>query len=336
MIYVCNFYAHQREGVSNQIELLRKHVDGYLFAAGIFLNQQHLLFEDVCQKRLILPEAEFARMLPNFIKSLPRHESIHYFSEEPESDKLEIFNSMPNDLYISVYRRPTKEYALFLKQFKNLIRIYVELDSHRNILSKFGINPDNIIVSNPPSMLERSFTVREFNYKFLFASWNGGSLDSLSERGLIAILDFLESSADSVCNVLLRDDEVNLYKKIIRKRRLDGRVILSNINSYDDLYKAFVETDVVLFLMQKKVTKDVPNSIIDGFALGKPVLMTDVVDLANNVIDNNMGWVINPGGAIDIKIIKSTYEEKSSNAFEYSEKLSPFNYIKIIVSGYKI
>ncbi len=334
MTYICNFYAHQKEAVSNQLELLRSHVGGNLFVAGIFLNQQHLLYKDICQKRIILPEQEFIRILPNFVKSLPKDESIHYFSEEPEQDKLKIFNSVPNNLYISMYRRPTKEYASFLKKIKNLARIYVELDSHKSILSEFGIRPDKIIVSHPPSIFERSFYARKFTGKFLFASWNGGDFNSLAKRGLIAILDFLELNTDIVCNILLRDNEINLYEEMIQKRGLDGRITLSKVNSYADLRKAFMDTDVVLFLTQIKLTKDVPNSIIDGFALGKPVVMTNVVDFAKIVTDYDMGWVINPGEVFDARIIKATYKEKSQNAFKYSEKLTPFNYIKAIVSGY--
>lgn len=95
-----------------------------------------------------------------------------------------------------------------------------------------------------------------------------------------------------------------------------------------------MDTDVVLFLTQTKLTKDVPNSIVDGFALGKPVVMTNVVDFAKIVTDYDMGWVINPGEVLDTRIIKARYKEMSQNAFKYSEMLTPFNYIKAIVSGY--
>ena len=334
MTYICNFYARQKEAISNQLELLRSHVGGNLFAAGIFLNQQHLLYEDICQKRIILPESEFLRILPNFVKSLPKDESIHYFSEEPEPDKLKIFNSVPNNLYISMYRKPTKEYASFLKEFKNLARIYVELDSHKSILSEFGISLDKIVVSYPPSIFERSFSDGEFTGKFLFASWNGGDFNSLTKRGLVVILDLLELNTGIVCNILLRDNEIDLYEEMIQKRGLDGRITLSNVNSYADLRKAFIDTDVVLFLTQIKLTKDVPNSIIDGFALGKPVVMTNVVDFAKIVTDYDMGWVINPSEVFDAKMIKATYKEMSRNAFKYSERLTSFNYIKAIISGY--
>jgi glycosyltransferase involved in cell wall biosynthesis len=334
MIYICNFYAHKREGVSNQIELLRAHTDGYLFSAGIFLDQQYLLHKDISQKRIILSESEFKHALPDFVKSLPKNEKIHYFSEEQEADKLKIFNSVPNNLYISMYRKPTKKYAFFLKKFKNLSRIYVELESHKKILIKCGIKPGKIIISNSPSMFKRSFGVRNFTNKFLFASWNGGSIKSLTERGLMAILDFLEANRKSVCNILLRDNETSLYKKIIKKRGLDNRITLSNIDSIVDLHNAFLETDIVLFLMQKKLTKDVPNSIIDGFSLGKPVIMTNTVDFAKDVVDYNMGWVIKPNEILEIKKIKETYKEKSQNAFKYSKKMTSANYIKDVISGY--
>lgn len=334
MIYICNFYAHKREGISNQIELLRSYTDGYLFAAGIFLDQQYLLHEDISKKRIILSESEFGRVLPVFVKSLPKNEKIHYFSEEPESDKLKIFNSVPNNLYISMYRKPDKRYATFLKKFKNLKRIYVELEYHKMILIKFGIPSDKIILSRSPSMFNMSFSNKKFNNKFLFASWNGGSIESLTGRGLIAILDFLEINRESICNILLRDNEISLYKKIIKKRGLTNRIILSTINSTTDLYNAFAYTDIILFLMQKKLTKDVPNSIIDGFSLGKPVIMTNTVDFAKDVVDYNMGWVIKPNEILEIKKIKETYKEKSQNAFKYSKKMTPTNYIKAVISGY--
>jgi len=335
MIYVCNFYAHKKEAISVQLELLRRHTDGYLFAAGIFLNQQHLSYEDLSEKRIILSESEFSRTLPRFIKSLPKSEAVHYFSEEAEADKLKIFNSVHNDLYISMYRRPTRRYATFLRKLKHLARIYVELDSHKDILLGLGMDPKKIIVSHPPAIFKRSFSVRKFTGKFLFASWNGGDLRSLTGRGLIAILDFLKLNAGAVCNVLLRDSEVDLYKKIIHKKRLDDRAIISDINSYADLRNAFINTDAVLFLMQRKLTKDVPNSIIDGIALGKPVIMTNVVDFAETVKDHDIGWVVDPGEVLDMEKIKTTYGQKSRNAFRYSKEFTLTNYIEKIVSGYK-
>jgi len=336
MIYVCNFYAHQREGISNQIELLRVHSSGYLFAAGIFLNQQHLLYEDICQKRIILSELEFLRTLPNFIKSLPESESIHYFSEEPELDKLMIFNSVPNNLYISMYRRPTKEYALFLKKLKNLVKIYVELDSHKKILMEFGIESSKVIVSNPPSIFKRFFYGGDFKGRFLFASWNGGDLNSLTDRGLIAILDFIKSNPGNVCNILLRDDETDLYDEMIQKRGLGNRITLSKIDSYKVLCEAIINTDVVLFLMQKKMTKDVPNSIIDGFAFGKPVITTNAVDISKVVANCDIGWVVGNDEILSSRIIKETYKKKCKNAFKYSEVMSPSNYVETVVSGYII
>lgn len=334
MIYICNFYAHKKEAISNQMEMLRNSVDGYLFAAGIFLNQQHLVYEDISQKRIISSEQEYANLLPRFVRSLPENEAIHYFSEEPELDKLKIFNAVPNDLYISMYRRPSPDYASFLKEFKNLIKVYVELNSHKKMLYEYGISPDKIIVVSPPSILRRSFSDGEFSGKFLFASWNGGDLNSLQERGLVAILDLLELSPEFSCNILLRDNEIGTYKEMIKKRGLQDRLIFSNIQSSSDLQRAFAETDVVLFLTQKRLTKDIPNSIIDGFALGKPTIMTSTVDFAKTVTDCNLGWVVDPGEVLDAGIIQTSYKEKSRNAFKYSEELTPSNYINAVVAGY--
>ena len=62
--------------------------------------------------------------------------------------------------------------------------------------------------------------------------------------------------------------------------------------------------------MKKKLTKDVPNSIIDGLSLGKPVIMTNVVDFAKDVVDYDMGWVVKPGEMLDLDTIKRAYIKK--------------------------
>jgi glycosyltransferase involved in cell wall biosynthesis len=334
MIYICNFYAHQREGVSNQIELLRQKTGGFLYAAGIFLNQQHLSYGDLLDRRVIVSSREFKKTLPGFVKSLPKNESIHYFSEEPELDKLKIFNSVSNNLYISMYRKPTEKYVKFLKRFKNLVRVFVELESHRGYLIDHGIKPEMVMVSNSPSMFERSFMPRNFRNRFIFASWNGGDIVSLQERGLISILDLVESNSSNTCNIILRDNEIDLYSKMIVERGLVNRVNLLTIQKPRDLYDAFMYADIVLFLMQKKITKDVPNSIIDGFMLGKPVIMTNVTDLANTVISSDIGWVISPGEIIDMNVVTRTYKVKSENAFAFSQERTVDNYVSTVISGY--
>lgn len=335
MIFICNFYAHQKEAVSNQIELLRNHTDGHLFAAGIFLNQPHLAHNDISQKRIVLTETEFERALPHYIKSLPIYESIHYFSEEPEKDKVKIFNSVENSLYISMYRRPTKTYATFLKKFKHLVRIYVEHASHKSILVRYGIDPMMVVVALPPSLFKRKYIKHKFSGKFLFASWNGGDKTSLLDRGLVAILDFLESNHGATCNVLLRDQDTALYTKMIQQRQLTKRISLSNIDTFSELRRSFAETDVVLFLTQKKVTKDIPNSVIDGLSLGKPALVTDTIDLAKDVINCDLGWVIKPGETIDLATIKHGYAQKSRCAFNYSKNMTSASYIKSVLTSYR-
>jgi glycosyltransferase involved in cell wall biosynthesis len=298
------------------------------------LDQPCLDPEDVYEKRIIFTEMDFVRKLPELVTSLPKWEAIHYFSEEPELDKLTIFNAVSNDLYITMYRRPTEEYAYFLKEFKNLVRVYVELGAHKDLLLRFGIDSEKIIVAPPPSIFERSFLEKEFSGKFVFASWNGGSETALRERGLVAILDVLTANPGTECNILLRDKETEAYEKLIHKRGLDDKIMLSHTVLYQDVKKAFLDADAVLFLMQKRLTKDVPNSIIEGFALGKPVLMTSVVDFANVVMDQGLGWVIRPGEMPDMNMVRATYKKKAQNAFQYSKNLTPETYINTVTDGY--
>ena len=335
MIYVCNFYAHGKEAVSNEIEILRKHTRGSLFAAGIFLDQLHLTKKDVREKRTIISEKDYQRSLPGFIKALPRKEPIHYFSEEPEPDKIAVFNSVSNDLYITMYRRPNARYAAYLKKFAHIAKVFVELECHKDILNEHGLDPERIVVVPPPSILERSFSPRKFSGKFLFASWNGGDAETLEKRGLIAILDILSANTGVVCEIALRDKDTTRYRNVIWSRGLEKRMLLSDIHSRSSIRAAFQRADAVFFLMKKKLTKDVPNSIIDGFSLGKPVLMTNVVDLAEEVKKHDLGWVIRPGEKFDVQKAAGAYQRKAKNAFFYSKEFAPQKYIARTISAYK-
>ena len=138
-----------------------------------------------------------------------------------------------------------------------------------------------------------------------------------------------------MCTVLLRDRETALYERMIAERGLANRVILAEVSTRREVEDAFNATDVVLFLMQRKVTKDVPNSIIDGFVLGKPVLMTSVVDLAEVVRARGLGWVVEPGDAIDVRTIAATYDASCQNAAAYAEGMTPGRYVETVTAGYR-
>ena len=89
------------------------------------------------------------------------------------------------------------------------------------------------------------------------------------------------------------------------------------------------------FVPQKRIVKDVPNSLIDGIVRGKPVIISDVIDFSEVVNNENIGIVFQKGvepGRINID--KDTYSTLSENAYRYSEIHSIEKYLEVIESAY--
>ena len=126
--------------------------------------------------------------------------------------------------------------------------------------------------------------------------------------------------------------------KWLKKLGVWDRVSLLDIhNNTDTLINLFDNSDFVAFVPQKRIVKDVPNSLIDGLVRGKPVIVSDVIDFSETVFNNNIGYVIPKGKKaqkMDISI--DEYAEMSKRAYEYSIVHSQENYVKIIEKGYKI
>lgn len=101
-----------------------------------------------------------------------------------------------------------------------------------------------------------------------------------------------------------------------------------------DLKKTFEECDFVVFTPKIKISKNVPNSIIDGLSLGKPCIITYLVDFSKIVKNRLIGLVLNDFNVFDFNIDKISYNAMSNRAYEYSFSHSKNNYLKII-NNYK-
>ena len=106
-------------------------------------------------------------------------------------------------------------------------------------------------------------------------------------------------------------------------------------NNTEILTQLFDDADFVAFIPQKRIVKDVPNSLIDGIVRGKPIIISDAIDFSQEVKKYGIGIVIPCGEkAKKLKIDENTYIELSNRAYKYSNKHSNQNYLKIIQSSY--
>lgn len=338
MIVINDFFVRYKEAVSNQMELIAKANKGKIVSATRFMGQQAMQQEDIKDDIYVYSPLKYIfQAVKETYKA--KNEKIHVFEEEPCLWKRILFNKTGNPLYISMYRRPTKNYAKHLKKYKNLKKVFVELPQHKKLLMDYGIEKEKIEITPTPSKIERKKSQKKYepnNVNILFASWNNKEGNAIRERGLEYLLEFLKENPNYALTIPLRDNDTETFNMIAKRIGVSDRVKLLEIhNNTEILTQLFDDSDFVAFVPQKRIVKDVPNSLIDGIVRGKPIIISDVIDFSQEVKKYGIGIVV-PGGekAKKMMIDENTYTELSNRAYEYSARNSNENYLKIIQDSY--
>ena len=338
MIVINDFFVRYKEAVSNQMELIAKANKGKIVSATRFMGQQAMQQEDIKDDIYVYSPLKYIfQAVKETYKA--KNEKIHVFEEEPCLWKRILFNKTGNPLYISMYRRPTKNYAKHLKKYKNLKKVFVELPQHKKLLMDYGIEKEKIDVTPTPSKIERKKSQKKYepnNVNILFASWNNKEGNAIRERGLEYLLELLKENPNYTLTIPLRDNDTETFNMIAKRIGVSDRVKLLEIhNNTEILTQLFDDSDFVAFVPQKRIVKDVPNSLIDGIVRGKPIIISDVIDFSQEVKKYGIGIVV-PGGekAKKMMIDENTYTELSNRAYEYSARNFNENYLKIIQDSY--
>ena len=338
MLVINDFFVRYKEAVSNQMELIAKANKGKIVSATRFMGQQAMQQEDIKDDIYVYSPLKYIfQAIKETYKA--KNEKIHVFEEEPCLWKRILFNKTGNPLYISMYRRPTKNYARHLKKYINLKKVFVELPQHKKLLMDYGIEKEKIDVTPTPSKIERKKSQKKYdpnNVNILFASWNNKEENAIKERGLEYLLELLKENPNYTLTIPLRDNDTETFNIIAKRIGVSDRVQLLEIhNNTEILTQLFDDSDFVAFVPQKRIVKDVPNSLIDGIVRGKPIIISDVIDFSQEVKKYEIGIVV-PGGekAKKMMIDENTYTELSNRAYEYSARNSNENYLKIIQDSY--
>lgn len=332
MIYICDFFVNDKEAVSNQIKALSESANGKIFSSGIFLGQKNLQWEDIKKKRYILPSFLYKLVLP-FVVLLSRG-PIHYFEEEASLFKRLCFNLLMGEkpLYITMYRRPTGDYIQHVLKYRNLKKIFVELETHKKILVDGGIDPLKIGVFRTPSIFKRENNSKSFsrdNISIVFASWNSKEKSHLEDRGIVSLLNAIAGTSHRL-TIVLRDEGIKELQALIKNMEIESSVELVSPKSREELLNIYRNSDFVAFVPRKRVTKDVPNSIIDGLMLGKPAIVSSVIDVAQIIEGEGIGMVIGEDDNINLGIDPKAYDLWSQKASEFSVVSEINNYLKLI------
>ena len=332
MLYVCDFFVRHKEAVSNQIELLAQETKGSVVAAARFMEQKPLRSAELKSGIFVFPALLYSFCLPLVVFWAKK--PVHYFEEESSVWKRALFNASRRPLYVSMYRRPTAEYAAHLKQYKYLRRVFVELDEHREILLEHGLLDHQVAVSPTPAKLKRIRSTKAYNSKDLtvvFASWNNDAKNALHDRGVLYLLDMLAANPHLKLEIPLRDRKVDEFWREAKRRSVQDRVLLLTINSTDELVAMFERADFVAFMAQKRVTKDVPNSLLDVLIRGKPVLISEAIDFHKTVTKHKIGYVV-PVGASALLFQPSAEEYRvlSNRSYAYAKRHTSEKYLQIL------
>ena len=338
MVIINDFFVRYKEAVSNQMELISNNEGGKIISATRFMGQKALQYEDIKDNIYVYsPSRYFFECIKQILKNTT--EIIHIFEEQPSVWKRILLNSSKNPLYISMYRRPTKRYAKHLRKYKTLKKVFVELALHKQILIENGIPNNKIIVTPTPAKIPRKKSNKKYNPNYvniLFASWNNKEKNAINERGLKFLLQLLQVNSNFTLTIPLRDNNVKNFENLADSLGVSDRINLLDIkNDTDTLISLFDVSDFVAFIPQKRIVKDVPNSLIDGLVRGKPVIISDVIDFSYEVEKNNIGIVIPKGTeAKPIIIDKKQYNILSENAYKYSVIHSSRKYLENIEIAY--
>lgn len=337
MLIINDFFARKKEAISNQMELLANSYNCKIISATRFMKQKAFKKDDLEDNIYVYPSFIYPIQL---IINLKKNKGIvHLYEEEPSLYKEMILNLSERPLYISLYRRPSDAEIRHLKKYKYLVGIFVELEKHKKILINNGIDSNIIHITPTPSKFQVKKSIKIYNpnnINILFASWNMAEGRPLYDRGLIYLLDLLALNDYITLTVILRDNKIKPFIKEINKRRLKNRVKLCNPENDKELYKYFKNCDYVAFPAQKRIVKDVPNSLIDGLSCGKPIIISDILDFSEVVAKEHIGFVIkNDNLNLNLAISEQEYRYLSNRAFDYSKKHSQMSYVNSIKRIYK-
>lgn len=337
MIIINDFFVRNKEAVSNEMEMIKEATNGKIISATRFMNQRSFKRKDRNDNIYIYPPFIYHIVL-FFIVLFSKDKNILIYEEEPQFEKRFLLNLSRKNIFVSMYREPFKEYAEHIKKYKKLKAVFVEMEAHKDILISLGINKELIHVSYTPSRYSICFNKKQFNPKkvnLLFASWNNKEGNPLYERGLVYILELLQKNSNFYLTVILRDNDVKEFKNIITKKNLNDRVKLLNVTP-KELLEEYDNTDFTIYTIQKKLTKDVPNSLIDSLSRGKPVIMTDIFGFHRIVEYNNLGIVLKPGSkAKKLNVSKEKYDKMSLNATMISKMYSKKKYVQTFMSVFR-
>ena len=334
MIYLVNFFARKIEAISRQVEEARQDKKDPIITCCYFLGQKPLNIKDIKDNIWIFPKKIYP--IVAFIVIVLTNCDIHIFEDEPSIWRKISLNFRKRKIYVSLFKDINKSLINYLNKIKFINLITVEDEDSFIYISK-NLKNKNIKVKllyPSPLWVPKPTTTIDNNH-LLFASWNGGSKQDLIDRGIYDLL-FLVKQTKSTCSIVIRDNETDFLKKLIKKHKLDRFIKIVNPTNYKSLKEEFEKANYVVLIPRKAIMKYVPNSLIDGLSLGKPCIISKKLRFCNTVIKNKIGLFFSYKEIKSFKLLSlENYKIMSFQCTNWSKKNLFYSYKKNICKLYK-
>jgi glycosyltransferase involved in cell wall biosynthesis len=197
---------------------------------------------------------------------------------------------------------------------------------------RYNIPINNIcVISNYP-MLSKNIVQKQKigNDKYTRFVFSGGlSLtDNKIDNFIRAIKDYPEISFDLLA--FCYDNSEMILKNLIRDYKLENRVKFLPLVKPNEVLSTITEYDFTVNLMtnpQNLITINYHsiNKIYEAISAGLPILCSDLPSFKDEIVDNGIGYSVNPFSVDSIKkgieaIKKNDHKVMREKAFELAEK----------------
>lgn len=328
--YFIHDFAPDREALSKEVELLHSYFEGHKDFQVAFHDistkfKFRISKSMVCYPDWMLPLGYF------FTRHLQNH-----------SDLVHIFGSVTGRIYLKILnRRPavlTNASAIIMDRIEScksywskLDKIIVECNRDKKILLEHGVSPEQLQLIYPgirfpaviPPKMGRKF-------KILFASAPiSNAIGELSSRGLDLILKVASELKDCEFTLLWRGKHLGQIQDQINTFELNN-VILQNeiVPDMTHFYEQFHA--IILVPIKEDACKPCPHSIIEALAIGRPVIASRFVGIADLIEQEGCGVICDGKKEILLNVIEklrmsySVYQRRCRVTAEHYFSISEF------------
>ena len=257
----------------------------------------------------------------------------HVFISTPERFYTSALTKKPIVLtYCGCLTHPSKDRNRFFQELKKPDHLVVESPKDFSILRTFGFAANKLSVIYPGIDLSqfRHCKVSNEPFKILFASAPLADIDNVFySRGVKLMLDSTEYLSQVRFVFLWRKGCSKLLYTLKTKLKINASSlsIINEIVPKMNPYTANVHAVIAPFTSSWG-TKSCPNSIVEGLASGKPVLVSTKVGISDLIKQEQCGVVFEPtidGLVCAVEDLKSNYRLYQSNSRRVAEEYFSIN-----------